>query len=101
MKRRTLRSCLGVLGAIVGFLLGDRCASEALAKSANAAGQTTDYYVAAAATTPGQARWQHHKQDKQDGPFATLERARDEIRKLKAAGPLAQAGECVRPGRNL
>ena len=26
-----------------------------------------------------------------DGPFATLERARDEIRKLKAAGPLTEA----------
>ena len=26
-----------------------------------------------------------------DGPFATLERARDEVRKLKAAGPLAEA----------
>ena len=30
-----------------------------------------------------------------DGPFRTLERARDEIRKLKAAGPLPEGGVTV------
>ncbi|MBM4083539.1 MAG: right-handed parallel beta-helix repeat-containing protein, partial [Planctomycetes bacterium] len=32
---------------------------------------------------------------KTDGPFATLERARDEVRKLKAAGPLPKGGVVV------
>ncbi len=31
----------------------------------------------------------------QDGPFATLERARDEIRKIKGAGPLPKGGVTV------
>jgi len=33
--------------------------------------------------------------DGTDGPFATLERARDEVRKLKAAGPLPEGGVAV------
>ncbi|MBI3923052.1 MAG: right-handed parallel beta-helix repeat-containing protein [Armatimonadetes bacterium] len=35
------------------------------------------------------------RKGKTDGPFATLERARDEIRKLKAAGPLPKGGVTV------
>lgn len=50
-----------------------------------------DYFVA----TNGDDRWSGKLPEanapRTDGPFASLERARDEVRRLKAAGPLSSA----------
>lgn len=45
----------------------------------------------------GRDTWSGRKADPapDDGPFATLERAREEIRKLRAAGPLPKGGVAV------
>ena len=52
-------------------------------------------YAPPRATTPGRAGWPSPNAEKTDGPFATLERARDEIRKLKQAGGLPEGGVTV------
>jgi len=47
-----------------------------------------DFYVATDGNDAHSGRLPVPNDDKTDGPLATLQRARDEIRKLKAAGPL-------------
>ena len=57
------------------------------------ADQPLTFYV----STAGRDEWsgRQPKPGKTDGPFATLERARDEIRRLKAAGGLPKGGVVV------
>ena len=88
MKNLSLILRLGVCGTIAAVLLGDGRAKEALAKSAEPAVQTTNYYVAPGGNDAWSGKLPAPNKDRQDGPFATLERARNQIRKLKAAGPL-------------
>ena len=75
---------LGVRGLLWTALIG----VVTIAKAA-------DFYVA----TDGNDAWSGKlikpSADKTDGPFATLERARDGIRNLKQAGPLPQDGVTV------
>ena len=89
MKRFSPSVHLGICGTIAVLLSGQCRGSDAPAK--NAAGPTTDYYVAAGGNDAWSGTLIAANEGKSDGPFATLERARDEIRKLKAAGPLAKA----------
>ena len=57
-----------------------------------------DYYV----SLDGNDQWSgtraSPKRDKTDGPFRTLERARDEVRRLKAAGPVRDVTILLRGG---
>ncbi|OGV82979.1 MAG: hypothetical protein A3K19_32650 [Lentisphaerae bacterium RIFOXYB12_FULL_65_16] len=76
------------------FATGNQIARGA-AESAVAPESPADYYVA----TNGSDAWSgvlaEPNATKTDGPFATLERARDEIRKRKAAGALPAGGLTV------
>lgn len=49
-----------------------------------------NYYVAANGNDTWSGTLASPKKDKSDGPFGTLERARDQVRKLKSAGPLTK-----------
>ena len=55
--------------------------------------------------TDGKDTWTGHlarpNQDKTDGPFATLERARDEIRKIRKASGLSEGGVIVELGGGM
>jgi hypothetical protein len=99
-SERIRRTVLAVArcGAIAGLLLAGGCLSRVgPANSAGAAAAITasDYYEA----THGNDAWSGTLADpnaaRTDGPFATLVRARDEIRKRKAAGPLPAGGLAV------
>jgi hypothetical protein len=78
-----------------GLLLSGGIAfSLASVPAAGSAGQPVSLYV----SPQGNDAWSGHRADPDnqgaDGPFATLARARDELRRLKAAGELA-AGAVV------
>jgi len=70
--------CLGLLAL---------CSAATLSSIATAG---TTLYVAANGNDRWSGRSAEPNADKTDGPFATLHRARDEIRKLKAAGQLKE-----------
>lgn len=70
------RQCLGVG---LGLLLA---CSQA---------KTIDYYVAKNGNNDWSGRLAEPNSNHSDGPFATLSRARDEVRKLKSRGPLQSA----------
>lgn len=50
-----------------------------------------DFYVATSGNDAWSGKLPAPNAAKTDGPFASLERARDEVRKLKSAGPLKEA----------
>lgn len=54
------------------------------------------YYLAPDGNDAWSGRLPEANADRTDGPFATLERARDEVRRLQAAGPLPDGGVTVR-----
>ena len=64
------------------------CGRIGAVEPAGPAAKTTDFYVAVAGNDAWSGSLATANPDRTDGPFATLERARDEIRKRKAAGPL-------------
>lgn len=73
------------------------CISAALALTMSVCGTTAlasqnhvNYYVAANGNDSWSGTLAAPSKDKSDGPFATLERARDEIRKLKTKGSLVK-----------
>ena len=65
------------------------------AKSATVVMQPADYYVAVNGSDKWSGKLATPNSAKTDGPFATLERARDEIRKVKTAGGIPAAGITV------
>ncbi len=54
-----------------------------------------DFYVATVGNDAWSGKLTEPNADRTDGPFATLERARDEIRKLKQVGPWPPGGVTV------
>ncbi|OGV66548.1 MAG: hypothetical protein A3K19_23835 [Lentisphaerae bacterium RIFOXYB12_FULL_65_16] len=83
---------LAVSGA--GFLAGCRT-GERGADVARAPEPPADFYVATRGNDAWSGRLAQPNRDRTDGPFATLERARDAVRRLTAAGPLAAGGVTV------
>lgn len=87
----------GVFGGLAGAL--GLCCILLASSSSNALGDALKLYVA----IDGKDSWSGRLREPagNDGPFATLERARDEIRKLKKAGALPRGGVVVEvgPGR--
>jgi hypothetical protein len=83
------------LAGLAALLTGGCLSSGGGAKPAVAAPLVADYYVAAS----GNAHWSGTLAEPNpagtDGPFATLEQARDEIRKRKAAGGMPAQGITV------
>lgn len=83
------------LAGLAALLTGGCLSSGNGAKSATAAALAADYCVA----TQGNDAWSgtlaEPNRDLTDGPFATLERARDEIRRRQAAGALPVGGVTV------
>ncbi|MHB1458441.1 MAG: right-handed parallel beta-helix repeat-containing protein [Armatimonadota bacterium] len=71
-------------GAALVFALS-ACGAAALAKQ-----DSVNFYVAASGSDTWSGKLAAPGKDKSDGPFATIERARDEIRKLKTAGFLTK-----------
>ncbi len=65
-----------LLGIGIGLFLACGCA------------QAVDYYVATDGNNAWSGRLPAPNASHSDGPFASLERARDEVRKFKSAGPL-------------
>ena len=87
MRRPTLLAiCLLITVLIV---ITTHSASEARAEAAVA------LYVAADGNDAWSGRLPTHNADNSDGPFATLQRARDAIRQLKQSGPLPRGGVLV------
>lgn len=66
-----------------------------LALAAVAAADPVTFYVATDGNDGWSGRLAAPNAGKMDGPFATLERARDEVRKRKTAGPLPAGGAVV------
>jgi hypothetical protein len=66
-----------------------------LALAAAAAAEPVTFYVATDGNDAWSGRLSAPNAGKMDGPFATLERARDEVRKRKTAGPLPAGGAVV------
>ena len=86
----------GAASASLAALLTGACMNSASAAEAVGEKQiAADYYVA----TDGREAWSGTlaapNPEQTDGPFATLERARDEIRKRQAAGGLPATGITV------
>jgi parallel beta-helix repeat protein len=94
-KHPHLCSGLGLFGALAAFLAAGCRVDAASAQAAAAARPTTAFYVAASGSDAWSGKLAAPSDDRHDGPFATLERARDAIRKLKAAGALVQAVEVI------
>jgi hypothetical protein len=94
IRRNVLR--VGRLGAMAGLLLSAGCLSpDHAAKSARAPLSTADYYVASNGNDAWSGTLVGPNAANTDGPFATLGRARDEVRKRQAAGPLPVGGLAV------
>jgi parallel beta-helix repeat protein len=91
-----LNLSVGLLGAI-GMVLCGGCRSTApQAESALPVGvPAATCYVATDGNDAWSGRLPAPNPERADGPFATLERARDEIRKLKSAGTLPPGGFTV------
>ena len=86
----------GLLGSSVALMCaGCRAANDQAGVARTPVPPPADFYVA----TNGNDAWSGKLADpaptKTDGPFLTLERARDEIRKLKAAAPATGKGITV------
>ncbi|OGV63798.1 MAG: hypothetical protein A3K19_14025 [Lentisphaerae bacterium RIFOXYB12_FULL_65_16] len=90
----------GLAGIAVLLLLGSGCHMGANdAEFAEETGPATGFYVAVNGNDAWSGTLAAPSKDAEDGPFATIERARDEIRKLKAAGHLTQpVNVCIRDG---
>lgn len=88
--RRQARG-VAALGVAAGLMLTGGCRSL----MDPALTETADVYVASNGNDAWSGTLAAPNPDSTDGPFATLERARDEIRKRKAAGPLPVGGLAV------
>jgi hypothetical protein len=82
-------TAFGTLLAMGTVLLASACCA------AGAARTPTALYVAASGRDDWSGRLPAPNRKGTDGPFATLERARDEIRKMKQAGGLPRGGATV------
>ena len=69
--------------------------ATAISWPANTALPATKLYVALDGNDTWSGREREPNQQRTNGPFATLERARDEIRKIKSAGSLPKGGIIV------
>jgi parallel beta-helix repeat protein len=58
---------------------------------AGSTARAVDYYVATNGNNAWSGRLPAPNSNRTDGPFASLERARDEVRRLKSAGPLTSS----------
>jgi hypothetical protein len=83
------------LASLAALLSGGCLSSGSAAKSAGAASFAADYYVALNGNDAWSGTLSEPNPEQTDGPFATLERARDEVRKRKAAGGLSAPGMTV------
>ena len=83
------------LAGLAAMLTGGCLSSGNGAPSASAAALAADYYVAVHGNDAWSGTLAEPNAAQSDGPFATLERARDEIRKRKAAGGLPAGGLTV------
>lgn len=83
------------LASLAALLAGGCMSRGDAAKSATAAPFAADYYVALNGDDAWSGTLGEPNPDQSDGPFATLERARDEVRKLRAAGGISATGITV------
>jgi len=82
-------TAFGTLLAMGTVLLASACCAAGAAKT------PTAIYVATNGRDHWSGRLSAPNRNKSDGPFATLERARDEVRKMKQAGGLPKGGVTV------
>ena len=82
-------TCFGACLVMATILLAGRSALAAGEKT------PTTLYVAANGRDDWSGRLAAPSRKRTDGPFATLERARDEIRRMRKAGPVARGGVTV------
>jgi hypothetical protein len=84
-----LKLCMYIMLGGCGVLMCSLCAA------AKDGGQVVRFYVATDGNDAWSGKLPQAAESKTDGPFATLERARDEIRKLTAAQGLPPGGVVV------
>ena len=92
----------GLIGSVVllTISLAQDCRVRAQEVSAPAGPQAT-FYVAVDGNDSWSGTLPAPNADKTDGPFATLARARDAVRAVKAKGPLTRPVTVMVPRRNL
>ncbi|OGV74493.1 MAG: hypothetical protein A3K19_23125 [Lentisphaerae bacterium RIFOXYB12_FULL_65_16] len=99
MQPSAWSSC-GIVAAVAALTACCGCRMDGTnAKSAEAPAVNADFYVATNGNDTWSGKLSAPSPDGTDGPFATLERARDEIRRLRIGGALnAPVTVCLRGG---